>query len=86
MARLFVEQSSTAHARDLCTPTSCNKMATKTKILVGDLFNSYEELEAKVTSYRKDNFVQLARRDSRTLDVARKRVPKRVERANSALM
>ena len=61
-------------------------MATKTKILVGDLFNSYEELEAKITSYQKDNFVQLARRDSRTLDLARKRVPKHVKRANSALV
>ena len=46
-------------------------MATKTKILVCNLFNSYEELEAKVTS---------------SLDVAQKRVPKRVERANSALV
>ena len=61
-------------------------MATNTKILVGDLFNSYEELEAKITSYQKNNFVQLARRDSRTLDLARKRVPKCVKRANSALV
>ena len=57
-----------------------------TKISVGDLFSSYEELETKISSYQKENFVQLARRDSRTLDVARKRVPKRVEKANPSLV
>lgn len=50
-----------------------------TKISVGDLFSSCEELEAKISSYQKENFVQLARRDSR------KRVAKRVEKQSIQL-
>ena len=56
------------------------------ELVVGESFSSYEELDAKIRSYQKDKFVQLSKRDSRTLEMAKKRVPKRVEGANPALI
>ena len=53
---------------------------------VGETFSTYAELEAKIDAYQKENFVQLTRRDTRTLTAARKRVPRRVEGANCALV
>ena len=41
------------------------------------------EVERKIKNYEKSKLVQLARRDSRTLEDAAKRVPKRVEGALS---
>ena len=52
--------------------------------VVGETFASYIELEKKKT-YEVNKFVQLVHRDSRTLETAIKRVPKRVERANEDL-
>ena len=56
-----------------------------TGFVVGESFTSYKQLEEKVKIYEKSNFVQLGHRDSRTLEAARKRVPKRVEGANNEL-
>jgi len=53
--------------------------------VVGECFDSYEELDERVKAYQKENFVQLTHRDSRTLEAARKRVPKRVEEAKNGL-
>ena len=53
---------------------------------VGESFSSYVELERKVKSYQSAKFIQLTHRDSRTLAMAKRRVPKRVEGANSALI
>ena len=52
---------------------------------VGNWFASYADLESKVKDYESANNVQLTHRDSRTLESAQKRVPKRVEGANSSL-
>ena len=52
---------------------------------IGECFSSYSDLESKVKSYEKSRSVQLTHRDSRTLEAARKRVPKRVEGANAEL-
>lgn len=57
-------------------------MATATTFVVGEKFSSYEELNLKVKEYEKERSVQLTLRDSRTLEAAGKRVPKRVEGAN----
>ena len=52
---------------------------------VSDCFVSYADLESRVKDYESANNVQLTNRDSRTLESAQKRVPKRVEGANSNL-
>ena len=48
---------------------------------MGEAFSSYTDVEAKIKAYQREKFVQLNRRDSRTLAAAGKRVPKRVEGA-----
>ena len=53
---------------------------------LGEKFCSFADLDAKVNVYQRERFVQLNRRDSRTLATAGKRTPKRVEGANSALV
>ena len=62
--------------------TSCDSDST---FVVGETFLSYADLEKKVKAYEEKNFVQLVNRDSRTLDSAKQRVPKRVEGANQDL-
>ena len=49
--------------------------------VVGEKFSSYDELKAKVSTYENSRCIQLCRSDSRTLDAARKRVPRKVESA-----
>ena len=51
----------------------------------GEKFSSYEQLKEKITAYQQGNNVQLAYTDSRTLDAARKRAPKRIQKANEKL-
>ena len=53
--------------------------------MVGERFSSYKQLKEKVEVFEKANSIQFGYRDSRTLEAAKKRVPKRVERANSEL-
>ena len=45
-----------------------------------------EKLEAEVNAYQSEKFVQLVKRDTRTLEMTRKRVPKRVEGANTGFV
>lgn len=52
---------------------------------VGEKFSSFSDFENKLTKYEKYNAIQMSRRDSRTLEAAAKRVPKRVEGAPSKL-
>ena len=52
---------------------------------VGDRFSSYKALQDKIKVYENATSVQLSHRDSRTLEAARKRVPKRIEGANEDL-
>ena len=40
---------------------------------VGDKFSSCKELETAIDRYKKSNFVEFWRRDSRTIAAARKR-------------
>ena len=47
---------------------------------VEDTFSSYNELLAKVKSFEETTCSQLVRRDSRTLEAADERVPKKVEK------
>ena len=54
--------------------------------VVGEKFSSYDELKAKVSTYEKSKCVQLCCSDSRTLDAARKRVPRKVENAKKDLV
>ena len=55
--------------------------------VLGEKFSSYEQLKEKITAYQQGNRnnVQLAYTDSRTLDAARKRAPKRIQKANENL-
>ena len=50
---------------------------------VGDTFSSYDDLKKKLAEF---DSVQLTQRDSRTLEAAARRVPKRVKNANTALV
>ena len=56
------------------------------ELSVGSTFSSFEELEAKIKAYQSEKFVQLVKRDTRTLEMAKKRVPKRVEGSNTTLV
>ena len=53
---------------------------------VGDTFSSYNELLERVTAFEETTYSQLVHRDSRKLEAAAKRVPKRVEKANKELV
>ena len=54
--------------------------------LVGDTFSSYNELLWRVKFFEETTYSQLVHRDSRTLEAAAKRVPKKVEKANKELV
>ena len=54
-------------------------------VTVGNLFNSFAELEAKKEYYQKLYFCQLNTKDARTLEGAHKRVPNRVSVVNQQL-
>ena len=53
---------------------------------VGDSFDSYSELKNRVREFERVNHTQLVHRDSRTLNAAKKRAPKVVERAKPELL
>ena len=65
--------------------SDCN-MSNNCNFVVGECFSSYKQLKDKVEAYEKARSVQLGYRDSRTLEAAKKRVPKSVEGANFELM
>lgn len=52
-------------------------MAGKTVFTLGQKFNSFKELEDKIKSYQNERYVQLYRRDSRSIKAAQKRTPKK---------
>lgn len=41
---------------------------------VGELFQTYKLLERKLDEYKKKNYVELWKRDARTIEAARKRI------------
>jgi len=43
---------------------------------VGELFESYDQLERKLEEYKQQKFVQFWKRDTRTIEAARKRLDK----------
>ncbi len=47
--------------------------SAQVKFCVGDKFSTFKELESAVESYKKQHFVDLWRRDSRTIEASRKR-------------
>ncbi len=53
---------------------------------VNDKFSSYTSLEEKIKQYEKERYVQFAHRDSRTLEMAKKRAPGRVACAKKELV
>ena len=53
---------------------------------VGDKFSSYNDLLERVKAFEETTYSQLVHRDSRTLEAAAKRVPKKVEKANKELV
>lgn len=53
---------------------------------VGDCFSSYTSLSENIKQYEVEKCVQLTHRDSRTLEMAKKRVPGRVACANKDLV
>ena len=53
---------------------------------VGDSFTSYKSLHEKIKQYEAERCVQFTHRDSRTLEMAKKRVPGRVAGANKELV
>lgn len=48
-----------------------------TQLSVGDIFSSFADLDKKLKSYQSTNYVQLWKRDSRTIATAQKRMPNR---------
>ena len=53
---------------------------------IGETLSSYDDLQKKLAKFEKSHSVQLTQRDSRTLEAAARRVPKRVKNANAALV
>ena len=51
------------------------KESNKNGITVDATFTSFEELVKEITKYQHENYVQLYRRDSRTIDAALRRAP-----------
>ena len=60
-------------------------MANCVSFEVGESFSSYDDLEKKIEAYEKSTSIQLTHRDSRTIEAAKKRVPKRVAGIKSDL-
>ncbi|KAH9372829.1 hypothetical protein HPB48_021550 [Haemaphysalis longicornis] len=52
---------------------------------LGDQFSSFAELEKKVTTYSSAHFVQLWKRDARTIEAAKKRVGKIASKMSDVL-
>ena len=48
-------------------------VVTESQFIVGESFKTFEELEAKIAQYKKENFVKLWKRDCRTIAAAHKR-------------
>ena len=53
--------------------------------IVGEKFSTYDEFKKKVDAYERFHIVQLYRSDSRTLEAAKKRVPRKVNKAKTEL-
>ena len=64
------------------TPTSIMATYEEMSFVFSETFASYAQARNKKRCTKRTNVVQLVHRDSRTLEAARKRVPKRVEKAN----
>ena len=54
--------------------------------IVGEKFSTYEQLKEKIRAYEDGNNIQLVYNDSRTLEAATKRAPKRISKANKELV
>ena len=54
-------------------------------VSVGDTFRTFDELTEKIKQVQHASFVQLYMRDSRTIEAAKKRMPKIAAKANSLL-
>ena len=50
------------------------------------MFDSFDELQSRIKEFEVASNVQLTHKDSRTLTAEKKRVPKRVEKANQNLV
>ena len=58
-----------------------------TCLQVGEKFSKYSEVEEAIEAYQQSEFIQLYRRNTRSIEVYAKRVPKRnlLETANKEL-
>ena len=59
----------------------CNSLLLVMEFQIGDKFSSFAELQSRIDSYSKNNYHDLHRRDSRTLDAAvrqKRIIPERV--------
>ena len=53
---------------------------------IGEKFSSYSALKEKISAYEESTNIQLNHSDSKTLEAARKRVPRKVEKARKDLV
>ena len=65
--------------------STSNAAHSSVSFAVGEKFSCFTDFQKKLTEYERHNAVQLSCRDSRTLEAAAKRVPKRVLGAPSDL-
>ena len=54
--------------------------------ILGEKFSSYEQLKEKISAYEDGNNIQLVYNDTRTLEAAKRRAPKRVNKAKKELV
>ena len=60
-----------------CYIRECFALIIKMDLVEGQTFDTYIDLEKNVENYEKSNFVVLTKRDTRTIDAAKKRCPKK---------
>lgn len=58
------------------TEAPVTEAVTDVTFTVGELFESYDQLERKLEEYQRKKFVQFWKRDTRTIEAARKRLDK----------
>ena len=68
---------------DACTCEMASEM--ETRLQVGNLYDSFEEVNRSIKQFEKKTFTQFYVRDSRTFKKAERTTPKVVEKANKRL-
>lgn len=79
------EPSSLTQRKAPSSASSGLPVSSELTFRLGDQFSSFAELEEKITAYSSTHFVQLWKKDARTIEAAKKRVGKIASKMSDAL-